>query len=301
MTILITGASGLIGSALLRSPEIFSGQDIHAVARRPPDQTSRKMTWHACDLLAKDSVERLMESVRPTHVIHAAWETRHGLFWTCESNRNWLSASLHLLDTFERYGGKRFVFVGSMAEYDWSVAPLVENFSTEIPFTLYGQTKLAFHRMLMQHARTKKFSAATGRIFNLYGPDEKPERLIPQILGALSQLTRIKVGSADRERDILHVDDVARGLIALLNSGLEGAVNIADGHPTRLGDLFNVIGCVTGRGELIGIGERADTPGEPKSLYADADLIRSTGWTPTIHPEDGLHAIWERYTILSAA
>lgn len=301
MTILITGASGLIGSALLRSPELFSGRTIHAVARRPTDNTSRDVRWHACDLLAKGTIESVIETIRPTHVIHAAWETTHGQFWGSESNRNWLSASLRLLDAFERNGGERFLFLGSMAEYDWSTAPCVENVSPEIPLTLYGETKLAFHHMVMQHAWTKKFSAATGRIFNLYGPNEKPERLVPQILGALAQARRIKVGHADRKRDILHVDDVARGLVALLDSGIEGAVNIANGDPIRMGDLYDVIGHVTARGDLIRIGERADTPGEPKSLYADAALIRSTGWRPAIRLEDGLRALWERQTIRHAA
>jgi len=290
MTILITGASGFIGSAILRAWPSHTTHELHAISRTRPNSSA--LTWHECDLFDERAVEHLFDKVKPTQVIHAAWETTHSRFWTCESNRNWLSASLRLLDAFERHGGKRFVFLGSMAEYDWTVSPLTENHSSEIPFTLYGETKLGFHRMLMHHAAAKKFSAATGRIFNLYGPNEKPERLIPQILGALAHSTRIKVGSADRERDLLHVDDVADALISLMRSDLEGPVNIANGKPYTMGDIYDVIGKVTQRGHLIGIGERADTPGEPKKLYADASLIRSTGWQPKIRLEDGLSDLW---------
>lgn len=294
MTILLTGASGFVGSALLRCLMTVSGQDVHAIARRKPNSTSQDINWHKCDLMEKESVQHLVETIRPTHVIHAAWETTPGLFWTCESNRNWLSASLNLLDQFEKNGGQRFLFVGSMAEYDWTESPLTENFSPEIPVTLYGETKLCFHRMLMHHASTQKFSAATGRIFNLYGPNEKPERLIPQIFDALTQSKPIKVGSADRQRDILHVDDAARGLLTLLQSEIDGAVNIADGNPIRMGQIFDFIGDLTGRGGLIRTGERPDTAGEPKQLTADASLIRATGWRPLIPIEDGLRDIWTR-------
>lgn len=294
MTLLVTGASGFIGSAILRQLANKNFGEIHAISRHKQSGFGPNVTWHAADLFDDSAVERIFDRVRPTHVVHAAWETTHGRFWTCESNRNWLSASLRLLDTFERYGGERFVFLGTMAEYDWSAMPLIEDSSLEIPFTLYGETKLGFHRMMMQHAKAKKFSAATGRIFNLYGPEEKPERLVPQILGALSQSTRIKVGSADRERDLLHVDDVASAMIALLHSDLEGPVNIADGKPTKMDKIYNIIGTLTGRAHLIGAGERPDTHGEPKKLYADASLICSTGWTPQIKLEDGLAEMWAR-------
>lgn len=292
MTVLITGASGFIGSALLRAWPLNSTHDLHAISRKR--QGSSSVTWHECDLFDEQAIERLFDRIQPTHVIHAAWETTHGRFWTCESNRNWLSASLRLLDAFERHGGKRFVFLGSMAEYDWTISPLTEHHSPEIPFTLYGETKLGFHRMLMHHAAAKKFSAVTGRIFNLYGPNEKSERLIPQILGALAHSTRIKVGSADRVRDLLHVDEVASALMALLESDIEGPVNIAHGIPVTMGEVYAMIGKVTQRGHLIGAGERADTPGEPKKLYADASLIRSTGWRPKIQLEDGLIDLWAR-------
>lgn len=303
MKLLITGATGFIGRAILNQFDREHIAEIHAVTRQigTSETNAGPVIWHDANLFHNRSVESLFEKINPTHVIHAAWETTHGKFWTCESNRDWLSASLRLLDAFERHGGKRFVFLGSMAEYDWSAAPLIENHSPEIPFTLYGETKLGFHRMLMQHAAAKKFSAATGRIFNLYGPNEKPERLVPQLIGALSHMTRVKVGSPDRERDLLHVNDVARAILALLSSDLEGAVNIAHGSPTRMDTLYEVLGEITGRGHLIGVGERPDVSGEPKRLYADASLIRSTGWRPRIRLEDGLNDLWTRAQMQQAA
>jgi nucleoside-diphosphate-sugar epimerase len=169
MTILMTGATGLIGSALLRAWTLNPTDKLHAISRKK--QNSGYVTWHDCDLFHERSVEHLFDKVQPTHIIHAAWETTHGRFWTCESNRNWLSASLRLLDAFERHGGKRFVFLGSMAEYDWTVSPLTENHSSEIPFTLYGQTKLGFHRMLMQRKnsapRPAEFSISMVRLKSL--------------------------------------------------------------------------------------------------------------------------------------
>lgn len=303
MRLLITGANGFIGRAVLEQIQTDHFETIHAVTRRikSRDGSTGRIIWHEADLFHERSVALLFEKAKPTHVIHGAWETHHGTFWTSEKNRDWLSASMRLLDHFEAHDGRHFIFLGSMAEYDWSEMPLIEHQSAEMPFTLYGETKLAFHRLLMARAAAKAYRAVTGRIFNLYGPDEKPDRLVPQVIGALSRMNRVQVGRPERERDILHVDDVARGILALLRSELTGAVNIANGSAITMGDLYQTLAEITGRGHLIEIGARPDRAGEPKRLYGEAYLIRSTGWRPTVKLEDGLNEIWTRALTRRAA
>ena len=64
----------------------------------------------------------LIEEVRPSHLLHFAWETRHGYFWQAPENQIWAEATVDLARAFKDAGGRRAVFAGSCAEYDWAAS-----------------------------------------------------------------------------------------------------------------------------------------------------------------------------------
>ena len=77
-------------------------------------------------------------------LLHLAWATEHGAFWTSPDNVRWLEASLALLRAFVAGGGARAVVAGTCAEYSWSTEAdvLAEEAPLE-PATLYGASKAA--------------------------------------------------------------------------------------------------------------------------------------------------------------
>ena len=77
-SVLVTGGSGFIGHWTLE-PLAQCGFDVHIAARR---------TWiggigqfHSVNLLDANESEQLIASVRPTHILHCAWDVTHGSFW----------------------------------------------------------------------------------------------------------------------------------------------------------------------------------------------------------------------------
>ncbi len=127
------------------------------------------MTWHTIDLLAPGAASRLISELQPTHVLHCAWDTTHGKYWTSADNLRWVGASTELIHAFAGTG-QRFVMVGTCAEYDWAHGFFSEGITPERPHSLYGTSKLAVHNLLMSTAHQFGFSAATARIFFTYGP-----------------------------------------------------------------------------------------------------------------------------------
>ena len=126
--VLLTGASGFIGRhvvPLLKSREF----EVHAISR------SR------ADLLIPGVAAALVESIRPTHLLHLAWNAEPGRFWTAPDNLDWVAASLGLHRSFAALGGGRAVFAGSCAEYDWTHSLLDEAATPCAPATLYGIAK----------------------------------------------------------------------------------------------------------------------------------------------------------------
>lgn len=292
MRILVTGANGFLGrhvvSALINGK---TEKEIHAV-RSPYGADPRNLLgryfWHTADLLDSSSTKLLLERVRPTHIIHLAWITTHGVYWNSAENYLWLEASIRLLDEFIRLGGQRFIQIGTCAEYDWSESTLIEGISPEQPSTLYGRCKLAFHHELLNRNEMGLISTANGRVFFAYGPFENPARLVPSACRAIIENKKIEFNNCSIWRDYMHVADLATSIVCLTDSTLNGSVNLASGEPIRLSAMLEELVCISQRGDLFVYKEQPENGNSPPILIADTRRIRSIGWTPSISLYEGL-------------
>jgi len=291
--VLVTGARGFLGRHCL--PRLGAlGYQVHAVSRVPAPSLHSDVQWHDADLLDGGSVSRLIERVAPTHLLHLAWYTAHGEFWASPENIRWVEATLSLARHFSRLG-TRLVMAGSCAEYDWRYGVCSEA-TPLVPATLYGASKHAAHIVLERYAPMVNLSYASGRLFLLYGPDEPPQRLVPSVARALISGTPARCGHGQQVRDVLHVRDAADALVTLLDSRVEGPVNIASGAPIKLADLIYRLANIAGRPDLIELGVLPPRD-EPLELTADVSrLTRELGWTPKFDLEAGLTEMLEWWT-----
>ena len=290
--LLVTGASGFIGSHLLPVLcKMNEWAEIHALSRRPQPNTSTspEVQWHQADLLVGSTASELIRQIKPSHMVHAAWVTQPGEFWEHKDNSNWLAASLQLAEAFAQLGGGRFITVGSVAEYDWTQGRMIEGQTPETPLTLYGQTKLAFHQALTEHNRKGRFSSATCRVFFTYGPNENAQRLIPTACRSLITERAEGFGSGSLWRDYLHVGDLVRGIAAVLRSDIEGAVNVASGAPVRISYLLDELERLSQKPGFLNRGVRPDLRNEVVALFADVGRLGALGWRPNVSFEEGLN------------
>jgi nucleoside-diphosphate-sugar epimerase len=288
--LLIIGGRGFVGRHCL-SPALVAGFEVHATASGsavPHDLADLDVTWHVGDLLKPDAGSALIEHVRPQYVLHTAWETTHGSYWSSPANLTWLEFGIGLAAAFAKSGGVRLVSAGTCAEYDWDHGFMVEGITPENPATYYGHIKLAYHNILVASAAQLGFSAATGRIFFAYGPFENPARLVPYACRQLASGQEARFSSGNFHRDFMHVSDIGTGLVALLTSSIEGACNICSGTPTLLGDIAMRLGHISGRPDLIRLAALPDRPRDPPMIVGDNRRLRATGWQPTIQLSDGL-------------
>jgi nucleoside-diphosphate-sugar epimerase len=285
--VLVTGASGFIGRHAL-APLARRGFDVHAVSTRAPAADAPAVAWHQANLLNPPDVARLMDAVRPTHLLHFAWFAVPGQFWTSPENLRWVQASLELLQAFADAGGERFVGAGSCAEYGVSDADCDERHTALEPSTLYGTCKHAFH-IVVERFAAPRLVAAWGRIFHLYGPDEHPDRLVPAVIGALLDGQPALCTAGTQVRDFLHVEDVAAAFVNLLDSAVRGPVNIASGAPVSVADVVTTIGRYLDRESLVRLGARAIPAHDPPRLTANISRLRDeVGWSPSMTLDRGL-------------
>ncbi|PZS09923.1 MAG: NAD(P)-dependent oxidoreductase [Solirubrobacterales bacterium] len=285
--VLVTGASGFIGRPAVKAL-LARGHEVHATCRRaaPGDDD---VTWHVTDLLRSGGAKALVRDARATHLLHLAWCTAPGSFWTASENIDWITATLELLRAFGAAGGSRAVVAGSCAEYRWGNETLHEERTPQRPATLYGASKLATRVAAGALCAQQGLQLAWGRIFHLYGPGEDPGRLVAAVARGLLRGERVATSAGLQVRDFLHVDDVAGALVALLDSDVAGTVNVASGDGVAVRDVVEQIALAAGGLDRVDFGARELPVSEPERIVADvARLRREVGYSPAIPLREGI-------------
>ena len=287
--ILLTGARGFIGTHCMESL-LERGFMVHAVSSRGRyNSTYRQVEWHHADLHNAEHVLRLMVEVKPEYFLHLAWDVTPGLYWSSLENLRWVKTSISLLQAFIESGGRRVVMAGSCAEYDWSYGYCTERQTPLKPATLYGICKNALAAVVEASGREAGVSTAWGRLFFLYGPGEHSERLIPAIISSLMHGKEVPCTHGEQIRDYIYVKDAAEALTTLLESDVEGPVNIASGHPLVLKELIGAAAEIAGRPELVRLGALEAPRDDPPLLLANTKRLKEeVGWLPQYDLQQGL-------------
>jgi nucleoside-diphosphate-sugar epimerase len=287
--VMLTGARGFIGAHCLDAL-VDRGFAVHAVSSKGSyNGYPQQVEWHHADLHNAEHILRLMAEVRPEYLLHLAWDVTHGVYWSSLDNLRWVKAGVSLLQAFIAAGGRRSLMAGSCAEYDWSYGYCTEGLTPLKPATLYGTCKDALHKVVTAASHEADISSAWGRLFYLYGPGEHEGRLVPAVIKALLEGEEALCTQGDQIRDYLYVKDAAGALIALLESEVEGPVNIAAGRPIVLRDLIEETASQVGRPDLIRLGAMAAGKDDPPLLLANTRrLNEEVGWLPGYSLQQGL-------------
>ncbi len=291
--VLLTGATGFIG-AQVASVLLSRGFEVHSCLPRLPEHSSSAVVMHEGDLLAPAEPARLIEEVRPSHLVHLAWYVEHGKFWSAPENLPWVAASLALLRAFLDRGGQRVVMAGTCFEYDLRAGWCSEDSSPLLPVSPYAVAKDALRRLLASEASRAKASWAWARIFLLYGPNEPPTRLVPSVLRDFLQGRSPPCTHGRQVRDFLHVEDVGAAIAALTQSEVQGPVNVASGEPISIRGLVEKLQRLTGATLPADFGARTAPVDDPPFLVADVRRLREeVRFLPRYSLDEGLRRLVE--------
>jgi len=276
-TVLLTGATGLIGRQVI-APLQDLGLTVLAASRGGADVGTA--AGIKLDILDPEQPKQVFSSGLITHLVHLAWHDHPKDRWTSPSNLDWAAATLRLVRAFAEAGGERVVAAGTCAEYEWGedvlseTAPLKQN-------SLYGAAKATTGMALTAAAPSLGISMAWARIFFCYGPGEPKGRLLGDLIKGISAGETVDCTDGLQERDFLHTADVGRALAAILDSELEGAVNVASGNATPVKDLIGEVAAQMGHPERVNLGAKERPLDDAKRVVADISKLRDgTGFKP---------------------
>lgn len=284
MRVLLTGASGFIGSHVLRALHQL-GIEAVAVGR---SKAHASVEFIDADLLSISDFTPLLQQARATHLLHLAWYAEHGKYWTSPLNLRWAEATTRLVEAFCIAGGQHVVIAGTCAEYDWTYGYCREETTPLNPATLYGAAKDSTRRLSMAVCAQYQVPCAWGRVFLPFGHGESSNRLIPSLVEVFRG-ERAPFGvNANAYRDFLHVSDVAQGLISLMTEGACGAYNVSSAESTRLADVVITLASLLEVDPAPVLTLTKERATEPAMLVGESLKLKTLGWRPALTLVQGL-------------
>lgn len=236
MNLLITGASGFLGSKLVAS-YVDGGAAPHAIGRGEVDGAK---SFRRIDVLDAQALTDAVSEIQPSHILHLASKgvTRDQstladlLLSNTVGTDNVLSAAASLQQRPQVF------LLGTAYEYASSMNPLREDSPLQ-PGSAYAISKTASAYCMAKYRA--ELSMHYLRLFNVYGPGEPKERLIPYIVEAAKAGQPISLTGCKQVRDFMFIDDLVAAIAAVVakSSKAHGAhfLNVGTGRPTTLKEL----------------------------------------------------------------
>ena len=239
--ILITGATGLIGTHLHR---VLSER--HEVI-----PMSRKLGY---DLRDKDKVREVIETFKPEIIYHLAAnaaESRGQISPIDMTERN-MNIFLNVLVPAINSGVKRFIYTSSVAVYGEAEVPYSEDDICK-PKDVYGVNKLACEQILKILAKVHGFEYTIFRPHNLYGPRQDMSNPYKNVVALfmrniMEDKEIILFGEGKMRRAFSYVDDVVEVLIAAMEEKFKGqTINVGSCIDYEIGDVLKMIEKIAGK------------------------------------------------------
>jgi UDP-glucose 4-epimerase len=306
MKILVVGGAGYIGSIcaellLDEGHEVAVFDNLSEGHCRAVDSRSRFIQG---DLAEPKQIEATLSDTRPEAVMHFAASALVAESMRDPSKyfRNNISNGLNLLDAMLAAHVDRIVFSSTCAIFGPPERLPIDETAPAQPINPYGESKLAFEKILRWYGRIYGLKFVSLRYFNAagasakFGEDHRLEtHLIPNVLkAALGQKPHVEIYGNDYDtpdgtciRDYIHIVDLARAHILALGRHKSAFYNLGTGGGSSVREVIDCCRKITGR--KIDIVEKPRRPGDPPRLIASSEKITNElRWRPQFQSLDAI-------------
>ena len=306
MRIFLTGGAGYIGSVcsellLNEGHEIAIFDNLTEGHRRAVDPRANFIRGDLADRL---QIQAALSSTRPDAVMHfAAYAlVPESMRDPSKYFRNNIANGLNLLDAVVATGVQRIIFSSTCAIFGPPERVPIDETAHPRPVSPYGESKLAFEKILRWYDEIHALKFVSLRYFNAagatenLGEDHRPEtHLIPNVLKvALGNSPNVEIYGTDYEtpdgtciRDYIHIVDLARAHILALGAASSGFYNLGTRGGSSVREVIAACRKITGR--KIETIEKPRRPGDPPRLIASSEKIKNElGWQPQFQSLDAI-------------
>ena len=268
MRILITGSSGLIGSAIIPLLET-NGHVIRKFDIRPPpsDNSRSFITEDLMDSKARQQAIKDIDGVIHLAAVSRVLDAEQNPGKCFDIN---VKGTMSLLSDLAKLDNPPWVIYGSSREVYGSASTMpVSEDQVLKPLNIYAESKVAAESLIRNYSRLTNKPAIIFRFSNVYGSiHDHATRVIPAFVRASVTGNKIRIDGEDHTFDFTHVDDTARAIRTAVEHIEDGrmvgieTMNVVSGKGTTLKQLANIVKSISG----------ADTPiilGKPRDFDVD--------------------------------
>ena len=306
MKILVVGGAGYIGSIcaevlLDQKHEVAIFDNLSEGHRSALDPRAEFIEG---DLADSETTAETLARLRPEAVMHFAANALVDESMQNPSKyfRNNIANGLNLLDAMIAAEAKQLVFSSTCATFGPPERVPIDEETPQRPINPYGESKLAFEKILRWYDAIHGLRFVSLRYFNAAGASEKfgedhrcETHLIPNVLKvALGQKKHVEIFGTDYEtpdgtciRDYIHIIDLAHAHILALDAPTSAFYNLGTGGGSSVREVIESCRKITG--QPIPVLEKPRRPGDPPRLIASSEKIkRELGWRPQFQTLDAI-------------
>lgn len=293
MTVLVTGATGFSGRALLQFLDTLGRNDIAGIARTVPSEgkVDNQARLIACDITDRLRVTEVMQEIRPDYCIHLAGLTRGEPFDLFRAN---ITGTENLLDAVvTACPACRVLVISSSAVYGYAGNDPIGEDTPVKSLGDYGASKAAQEKVALDRYEKRGMQVAIARPFNLVGPGQPDSFLCGRIVRQVIEIERgerenLELLETRSYRDFIDVRDAVRAYSAIvLHQDFERACaskifNVASGAATPVSRVIELAEEITGRTFVVELPEDPPVVAIPFQLGDISQIKRVIGWKPEI-------------------
>ena len=300
--VLVAGANGMVGSAIVRNLESKGYTNII------------KGTRHIVDFTDQEETDKFFQLAKPEYVFVAAAKVG-GIMANNTYKADFLTENLriqtNIIDSAYRWGVKKLLFLGSSCIYPkFATQPITEDQlmtgALEPTNDAYAIAKITGIMMCQAYRQQYGFNAISLMPTNLYGPNDNFDFETSHVLPAMiakfhdavtnhSEHWEVKLwGDGSAMREFLHVDDLAEACYTCMqNYNESGHINVGTGEDVTIKQLAETIADVIGYNRDINW-DITKPNGTPRKVM-NVDRIKALGWEPKIGLRKGIELTYQWY------
>ena len=299
--VLVSGASGFIGSHLIRLL-IEEGAEISVIVRYGSIEHNVRLSycWEKMRIIEADI--RNIESLSPLRaekfdfIFHLAAYNHVGnsFLHVGEAIETNCTGTTNLLETVQDYG--KFIYISTSEVYgQQEPIPFVEDMYPH-PNSPYAVGKYAGELYSLMKQRQSNSPIVVIRPFNAFGPYQSTRAVIPELIDKCLRGVPILTTEGKQTREFNFVTDLSEGmLLAALSDNVVGEIiNLGTGKDIAIRDVATLIHKKTNSKSELRIGALSSRPNEIWKMSSDATKAKEIlGWEPKVTFEEGLDATIE--------
>lgn len=287
MKVLITGASGFLGSWICRvlasDHQVFGLVRESSLLNRISDLKNVRIVRAESNLWA----DYVSES-RPDVLVLNHWAGVNNQSRNDPLQEDNPKAIHQLAEAAMNAGVKTIIGVGSQAELG-PVRSVISEVQMDNPTTAYGRAKVNTRLAIEELIKGTEVRFIWMRIFSTYGPLDEGSWLIPNIVDSLVNNRKMDLTKGEQQWSYLHAYDLASAFRTVIERpGLKGVVNVGNPQTISVHEVASIIGEILEKKELLRFGALDYGSDQVMRLEPLCETLTNAGWFPQIGFDEGI-------------